>query len=190
MRLRANLATSMSIAASDPEYCARVKAILGELGVPADVIDARALPMREEARTLELIERGENGREHHLIPPAAKAWRELRAAALSDEIPLQVVSAFRGLQRQADIVRGKLACGLSLDTIFSASAPPGYSEHHTGRALDVTTHGARQLEVEFEQTSAFAWLTRNAGLFGFTMSFPRGNPYGFIYEPWHWYFAP
>ena len=144
--------------------------------------------MYPEAQTLELVEVGENAREHYLIPPAARAWRDLRAAALSDGIPLTVVSAFRTLERQADIVRGKLACGVSFETLFAASAPPGYSEHHTGRALDVTAPGARELEVEFERTPAFEWLARNARRFGFTLSFPRGNRYGFIYEPWHWCF--
>ncbi|HEX7917653.1 D-alanyl-D-alanine carboxypeptidase family protein, partial [Rudaea sp.] len=33
---------------------------------------------------------------------------------------------------------------------------------------------------------AFAWLTKNAGTFGFAMSYPRGNPHALAYEPWHW----
>ncbi|NND57300.1 MAG: D-alanyl-D-alanine carboxypeptidase family protein, partial [Xanthomonadales bacterium] len=33
---------------------------------------------------------------------------------------------------------------------------------------------------------AFAWLTAHAKQFGFRMSFPRGNPHGVAYEPWHW----
>ena len=31
-----------------------------------------------------------------------------------------------------------------------------------------------------------AWLTRNGGEFGFSMTYPRDNEHGFIYEPWHW----
>jgi D-alanyl-D-alanine carboxypeptidase len=85
-------------------------------------------------------------------------------------------------------VRAKLARGQSLDEILRVSAPPGYSEHHSGRALDVTTDGARPLELEFEHTAAFQWLERNAGRFGFHMSYPRQNRYGYMYEPWHWCF--
>ena len=170
------------------EYCSKVEALLEELGVPADVIGARRLALQEEARELELIGVGDDGREHFLVPAAARAWREMRDAARADGIPLGVVSAFRTLERQADIVRGKVACGLSLETILAASAPPGYSEHHTGRAIDVTTSGVRPLEEEFENTPAFEWLERNAARFGFTLSFPRGNACGFIYEPWHWCF--
>jgi D-alanyl-D-alanine carboxypeptidase len=172
------------------EYLARVRAILEELRVPQDFLVARSLPVQHEARELELVEVGENGREFLLVPPAAAAWRELRAAAQSDGVTLKVVSAFRSLDRQAEIVREKLAGGLSLEAIFAASAPPGYSEHHTGRAVDVSTTGVRALEVEFEDTPAFRWLTACAGRFGFVLSYPRDNPYGYVYEPWHWCYAP
>ena len=28
--------------------------------------------------------------------------------------------------------------------------------------------------------------TGEAGAFGFSMTYPRDNPWGIIYEPWHW----
>ena len=45
-------------------------------------------------------------------------------------------------------------------------------------------------EESFEATDAFAWLTGNAGDFGFQMSYPRDNPHGITYEPWHWCHRP
>ncbi|WP_338924995.1 D-alanyl-D-alanine carboxypeptidase family protein (plasmid) [Pseudomonas silesiensis] len=44
--------------------------------------------------------------------------------------------------------------------------------------------------MAFEETDAFAWLTKHAGSFGFEMSYPKGNARGFNYEPWHWRFTP
>src|SRR5690606_31205051 len=108
------------------------------------------------------------------------------AAARADGIQLYIVSAYRDLERQAEIIRRKQRQGLPLERILAASAPPGYSEHHTGRAVDINTPGCRALEEEFEHTEAFRWLTRRAARFGFTLSFPRGNRYGYIFEPWHW----
>jgi D-alanyl-D-alanine carboxypeptidase len=96
------------------------------------------------------------------------------------------VSAFRGVERQTEIVRHKLARGLTPEEIFAVTAPPGYSEHHSGRAVDVTTDGAQPLEEEFEQTAAFRWLLEHAGEFSFYLSYPKGNSSGFVYEPWHW----
>ena len=42
------------------------------------------------------------------------------------------------------------------------------------------------LEEDFENTGAFDWLSRRASQFGFHLSYPRDNPHGVIYEPWHW----
>jgi zinc D-Ala-D-Ala carboxypeptidase len=169
-------------------YCARVKAILEALEIGEEVIARRALPMHLEAAELVLAEVGANGRQHLVTPETLAAWQQLRASASGDGISLSIVSAFRTLERQADIVRGKLAAGLSPELIFRASAPPGYSEHHTGRAIDINTPGARPLEEEFESTDAFVWLGANAASYGFSLSYPRNNAHGFIYEPWHWCF--
>lgn len=168
------------------DYVARIQCILEELGVPQGFCARRALPVQEEAQELEVVEIGENGREYLLIPPAADAWRALRSAAEADGVALKVVSAFRSVDRQAEIVREKRERGLAFDAIFSASAPPGYSEHHTGRAVDIGVPGAPPLEEDFEDTDAFRWLTVNAGRFGFALSYPRDNPQGYVYEPWHW----
>jgi D-alanyl-D-alanine carboxypeptidase len=70
-------------------------------------------------------------------------------------------------------------------------ARPGFSEHHTGLALDIgdEEHPACDVELPFEETRAFKWLNENAGHLGFELSFPRGNSKGINYEPWHWRYA-
>jgi D-alanyl-D-alanine carboxypeptidase len=161
-------------------------AILSDLGIAADVLDARGLRPQSEATDLEIAETGPDGREHRLIPSAAKAWREMRAAALEDGETLFIVSAFRSVARQAEIVRGKLRAGAAIEEILAVCAAPGYSEHHTGRAVDVSAPGVRPLEIEFASTSAFRWLRANAAHFAFDLSYPPDNPYGYQYEPWHW----
>jgi len=166
----------------------QVDSILASLGISPDTIASRSLVLYPEAAELVVAEIGENGREHLLVPAAARAWGSLRQAAQADRVVISIVSAFRSVERQAEIVRAKLARGLSVDEILSVSAPPGYSEHHTGRAVDLTTDGVRPLELEFEGTAAFAWLSRHAERFGFVLSYPRQNRYGYLYEPWHWCF--
>ena len=85
-------------------------------------------------------------------------------------------------------LRRKLESGLSIDAILSVSAPPGFSEHHTGRAVDVTTSDCSLLDVAFSHTETFRWLTIHAQEFGFALSYPEGNAHGYAYEPWHWCF--
>jgi D-alanyl-D-alanine carboxypeptidase len=110
----------------------------------------------------------------------------MRAAAERDGIALIPVSGFRSVARQTLIIRRKLAAGQRIDAILKLVAAPGYSEHHTGRALDIGTPGQPLLEESFAGTPAFKWLRRHASRFHFTLSYPRRNPHGIAYEPWHW----
>lgn len=164
----------------------RIRSIFAALDIPTDLVEARSLMLYPEAQELVVAAVGDDGREYRLTPATASAWKRMSAAALSDGVVLKIVSAFRSIDRQVEILREKLAQGASLPAILAASAPPGYSEHHTGCAIDITTDGVPPLEVEFETTPAFQWLSKNAAQFGFVLSFPPGNPYGYDYEPWHW----
>ncbi|HEX7271248.1 MAG TPA: M15 family metallopeptidase [Casimicrobiaceae bacterium] len=170
----------------DPEYRARVERALTELGIPAELIRRRRLSLCIEATTLVVVEFGARGRKHRLVPRAAGAWRRMKAAAAKAGVGLKIVSAFRSFPRQVEIIRRKIASGQSIDEILSVSAPPGYSEHHTGCAVDIGTAGCDELEEVFETSEAFAWLVRNAARYRYYMSYPRGNRYGYRYEPWHW----
>ena len=114
------------------------------------------------------------------------AWRQLAAAAGDDGIMLLPISGFRSIARQAEIVRRKLAKGQSLIEVLRINAAPGFSEHHTGRAVDIGTLEHSELDETFDATAAFAWLKANGCEFGFTMSYPRNNSCGIAYEPWHW----
>lgn len=142
----------------------------------------------EEASCLEVAEVGRDGKDRLLVPAAASAWRNLKAAARNDSVALFIVSAFRGIDRQTEIVRRKLEAGTPIEDILTVCAPPGFSEHHTGRAIDLSTPGSPLLEVEFEQTPAFDWLRAHAAHFGYYLSYPIGNLSGYRYEPWHWCF--
>ena len=123
-----------------------------------------------------------------LTRSAACGWQALRAAAARDGIVLEAISGYRSHDYQLGIFERKLDRGQTVEQILTVNAAPGYSEHHSGRALDIGTPGEPPAEDSFERTPAFAWLTAHAGDFGFVMSYPRDNPHGIVYEPWHWYY--
>ena len=160
--------------------------LLTRLGIDLAVIAARGLPFYAEAGELVSIGLDIEGREQWMTPQAAAAWKAMQGAAAADGVEMQPVSAFRSVEQQTSIIERKIARGLGFDAILAASAPPGFSEHHTGRAIDIGISGSRPLEEDFAGTAAFAWLTENAWRFGFSLSYPRGNRNGFMYEPWHW----
>ncbi len=157
-----------------------------ELGIPANYGGERKLPRYEE--TTDLIDVGPNlvGRMQQLTPEAAAKWQQMVAAGVDSGVQLLIVSGFRGYEYQAELIGKKIAAGQAIEEILKVSAAPGYSQHHTGTAVDIATPGSRPLTEEFETSDAFKWLTRYAAEYGFSMTYPRDNPHGFIFEPWHW----
>lgn len=171
---------------------AALAALHRELGVPPSYADARQLAVQPEACAADLvtIARNQEGRPIRLLPDAAHAWIRMQEAAARDGITLVPVSGFRSVARQVEIIRAKLSGGQPIEAILRYVAAPGCSEHHTGRALDIADRPDSDLDEAFESTSAYAWLARHAGEFQFQLSYPRGNPHGIGYEPWHWCWHP
>lgn len=164
----------------------RIAALLANLGIDVQLFSERPLVLHAEARRLVPVGLGTDGRDKMLVPGAAKAWRSMSSSAKRDGIELLLVSAFRSVDFQAELIRGKLQRGLTIEAILAVNAPPGYSEHHTGAAIDIGFAGCAPLDEAFERTPAFAWLQQRAAEFGFSLSYARGNAEGFVYEPWHW----
>jgi len=112
----------------------------------------------------------------------------MRKEARKDGIYLVFLSGFRSINLQNDIfyslksIRNQEAAERA-----RVSAPPGYSEHSTGFAIDIgdATQRETDFETDFENTDAFRWLIKNAAKFHFKLSFNKDNKY-IDYEPWHW----
>lgn len=163
-----------------------LKNIHEELGIDSSILENYKLPLCKEpnVKDLEVVDIDIEGRPFVLVSSAAQAWREMVEAARKDRIPLLPYSGFRSYVYQKQILKRKLDSGHTLESILTENAIPGYSEHHTGRAVDISE--SRVLETKFELTESFTWLTQNASKFNFYMSYPKDNTKGIIYEPWHW----
>lgn len=125
-------------------------------------------------------------------PAAASKFQEMQAAAKADGVTLTLISAFRDLTTQEQLFFGVKEQKVQDATKRAeVSAPPGYSEHHTGYAVDLGDGNApaTNLEKDFAKTAAFRWLQQNALKYSFEMSFPPNNIQGVSYEPWHWRFV-
>lgn len=165
-----------------------VQQALNELGISIEMCQARGLTHYQEADPTELVSVAINvdGRAYQLIGVAAAAFCQMQDAARQDGVQLMVQSAYRSVARQIELIQHKLNGGIPIDEILTLIAPPGYSEHHTGRAVDIASPSHPTLDESFADTPEYAWLFANAGTFGFTLSYPRGNTSGYAFEPWHW----
>ena len=113
---------------------------------------------------------------------------KMRNEAKKDGIYLVFLSGYRSINLQNEIFYS-LKSFRNQDAAERArvSAPPGYSEHSTGFAIDIgdATQRETDFETEFENTDAFKWLIKNAAKFHFKLSFTKDNKF-IDYEPWHW----
>jgi D-alanyl-D-alanine carboxypeptidase len=167
-------------------YTERIRAVHRELGIPPDYATTRGLALQVEGTLLVMAGHTPDGRELRLTPETWAAWQQLRTAAAGEGVSLLLLSGFRGVDRQTEIIRRKLGAGQPINDILQVNAAPGYSEHHTGRAVDIGTSDIPPLEESFADTAAFRWLETHAHQFGFLLSYPRDNAHGIAFEPWHW----
>lgn len=145
----------------------------------------------EEASQSELVPLRSNGGilVHQTM---AEKLDQMITDANADGINLMVISGFRTFEDQRYLFFDvKAERGQTSQDRAEVSAPPGYSEHHTGYAVDFADgyYPDTDLQIDFEDTPAFQWLEDNAAYYGFELSFPPNNPQGISYEPWHWRFV-
>ncbi len=117
----------------------------------------------------------------YITPETLDALVAMAADAGEDGIELEVDSGFRSFSFQKRILEGLLAEGRPFLNAVRWTAPPGYSEHMTGRVVDFVPSDAT-----FKDMPAYQWLRQHAADFCFTESYPLGNAGGFDWEPWHW----
>lgn len=167
----------------------RVVAIQKEFGLSAENV-APGVGLASCQAPVDLVSIGTDffDRDQRLRLAAAGALRLMLNAAKDAGVNLYILSAYRSVQEQAAIIQRKRDAGATDDAIITSVALPGYSEHHTGQAVDLHTDGVPVLSLEFAATPAFDWLTEHAGPFGFRLTYSQNNRTGIRFEPWHWYY--
>lgn len=172
---------------STGDWCAEsIAGHLDALDVPEDYGAQHQLNPIAEPLRLHLAGRDRYRRPLWLQRDAARAWQSMRSVARRESVSIEAISAYRSIDYQRGIFDRKLARGQSISEILRVNAAPGFSEHHSGQAIDIGTPGEPAAEESFETTDAFLWLENHAPTFGFQLSYPRDNPHGVVYEPWHW----
>lgn len=121
---------------------------------------------------------------------AREPLARLLEAARKDGVRLRIAAGFRSVEQQRQLfVSGAKKKGITKESYAWWTAPPGFSEHHSGLAVDFTEEGNPRSDFNpevFRKTAAFAWLRARAAQFGFELSFPENNGKRVAFEPWHW----
>ncbi|MCL2319786.1 MAG: M15 family metallopeptidase, partial [Treponema sp.] len=113
---------------------------------------------------------------------AARALEEMAAAAAAEGIVLTVGSAYRSAAYQAQVYEREVKT-YGQETADRESAQSGKSQHQLGLVVDFAP-----IDDAFAKTKASDWLLRNAGRFGWSLSFPDGYEKitGYRWESWHY----
>ena len=122
-------------------------------------------------------------------------WVDMYTDAQSAGIDIFITSAYRSIDLQSKLFQNKIdshmANGNSKDqaTVLAKEylTVPGYSEHHTGLALDIVTPSYQNLNAGFSDTDAGKWLKDNAHKYGFILRYPKEKEdiTDIKFEPWH-----
>lgn len=121
-----------------------------------------------------------------LSAKAAGAFGAMYEAAAAAGVGFQVSSSFRSYDNQVATYNYWVQVGGSVAEADKGSARPGYSEHQTGYAADLSV-GSCSLDC-FGGTSQYQWLVAHAADYGFIERYPSGYDgiTGYRPEPWHW----
>lgn len=115
------------------------------------------------------------------------AWKEMEAAAASQNLTLRFVSGYRTYAYQEWLFNDYASRDPVGANRYSARA--GQSEHQSGLALDMDNGiGKTGLTEAFADTAEGKWLWANAYKYGWILRYPRGKEHitGYVFEPWHY----
>lgn len=119
---------------------------------------------------------------------ALEAFDKMKRDASKDGIVLNIRSGYRSYDTQISLFN-RYAEDDGIEVANTYSAKPGYSEHQTGLALDITNKNTQLPPGNwFDDTPEAKWLYENAHNYGFILRFPKGKEHitGYIYESWHY----
>ena len=110
---------------------------------------------------------------------------------------IMVNSGFRNAKQQQEVYDSKLQLN-GAEYAEKYVQKPGYSEHHTGYAMDLAVYDEGDLEVEgdeamwtFDGKNEYFWVDQNCDQYGFVLRYSasKEDVTRIAYESWHYRYA-
>lgn len=120
-----------------------------------------------------------------LVTPETKtAFEELLEDSRASGYRISDISTYRSFSYQTGLHNRYLSSDTRAN-VETYSARPGFSEHQTGRAIDMV--GSNGVMNRFGNTKESKWINENAYKYGFIVRYPNDSMHitGYRYEPWH-----
>ena len=116
---------------------------------------------------------------------AYSSFKRLVRDAKKEGLTIIANSTYRSYEDQEIVYHQKID-QLGQEGADLIATKPGFSEHQTALAVDVSTPG--YTTTTFETSEEYAWLQENAHKYGFILRYPKGKKHitGIEYESWHY----
>ena len=116
---------------------------------------------------------------------AAVAFEDMAKAAQKEGYKIVAVSTYRSYNYQKNLYNNYVSAD-GKEKADKYSARPGYSEHQTGLAVDVSNN--KKSYTKFGETEEFNWMKNNCYKYGFILRYTEENEFitGYISEAWHY----
>ena len=117
-------------------------------------------------------------------------FKRLQAALLEQGVDIRLDSVYRSVEDQV-VLWELFKEEYGEDYCKKYLAEPGYSEHHTGLAVDVCMvkdgEAINDNDAMIAETELFGKVHELMPEYGFILRYPKGkeNITGYAYEPWH-----
>jgi D-alanyl-D-alanine carboxypeptidase len=115
---------------------------------------------------------------------ARLAFEKLCTAAKASGYPIWATSSYRSYNKQAEVYADFYNPDDPSPTATQEqlAARPGFSEHQTGLAVDIS-----RVDATVKSAAVNKWLATNAYKYGFILRYPAGKEgvTGYTNEPWH-----
>ena len=120
----------------------------------------------------------------YLVEECKNAFIKMARDAEAEGYKIRAISTYRTIDYQEKLYNDYVKKD-GVDKADTYSARAGYSEHHTGLAIDVDN--IRLSFNNFENTKEFSWMIDNSYKYGFILRYPKDTTItGYTYEPWHY----
>jgi len=153
---------------------------------PQDLVELKNQVYKRDGKTVTIANQ-------HLPKTVWQAFAKMQQAIKEDiGSRLMVESGYRSPAHQAIVFLTYLEkFDFNIKKVAVGVALPGYSQHGdpVNTAMDVINQDGVPTDEEphlFAETKEYEWLLKNAERFNFHLSYPKDNPHGVKFEPWHW----
>lgn len=117
-------------------------------------------------------------------PATAEAYHDMIEEMKELGMKIYIISSYRDIPYQEKLYNNYINTD-SQEEVDTYSARPGFSEHHTGRALDISQVPGNL--NAFEGSKEAEWIYENCYKYGFIVRYKKEqmDVTGYIFEPWH-----